>query len=158
GDVQRVEVLFRQSGLMREKWDQSCGEVTYGLHMVSEAARSVSRYYTGPVEPLTVSVEDKHGGGGSIHTESSYCLSLLKQLSVLRAVANNRPWGDKAAERCLVALARDLKALPHLADAAATHLADVVRYWHDDAGGALRTTTTEQAQALFARIWPCVRF
>lgn len=30
GDLERVDRLFRQSGLMRDKWDRPCGATRYG--------------------------------------------------------------------------------------------------------------------------------
>lgn len=46
GDIQRMDRLFRRSGLMRPKWDEthySSGE-TYGEKTLSRAATYVSDY------------------------------------------------------------------------------------------------------------------
>ena len=34
GDLNRVDVLFRESGLMREKWDRRTGDATYGIQTI----------------------------------------------------------------------------------------------------------------------------
>jgi primase-polymerase (primpol)-like protein len=34
GDLDRVDRLFRQSGLMRDKWDRKTGEDTYGAKTI----------------------------------------------------------------------------------------------------------------------------
>ncbi len=39
GDSVQADRLFRQSGLMREKWDRPTGALTYGEKTISEAAR-----------------------------------------------------------------------------------------------------------------------
>ena len=35
GDMERVDGLFRQSGLMRDKWDRSCGAMRYGERTIA---------------------------------------------------------------------------------------------------------------------------
>ena len=41
GDAGRVEAQFRGSGLMRDKWDQACGKVSYGQYTAAKAVASV---------------------------------------------------------------------------------------------------------------------
>jgi len=45
GDRQRIDSLFRQSGLMRDKWDEQRGEQTYGELTIDKAVSSQSDYY-----------------------------------------------------------------------------------------------------------------
>ena len=40
GDDARMDRLFRQSGLMREKWDEKRGQTTYGLYTLSRVCGS----------------------------------------------------------------------------------------------------------------------
>ena len=49
GDPERVDRLFRRSGLMREKWDQLRGAETYGATTVANAVRTMAAGYD-PVE------------------------------------------------------------------------------------------------------------
>lgn len=48
GDVARVDSLFRQSGLMRDKWDRRTGERTYGALTIANCAAGRTQYYTPP--------------------------------------------------------------------------------------------------------------
>ena len=47
GDASRTDRLFRQSGLMREKWDEDRGSQTYGERTVEKAIGSLSEVYEG---------------------------------------------------------------------------------------------------------------
>lgn len=42
GDLDRVDRLFRQSGLIRDKWDRKTGEVTYGVKTILALRRAVT--------------------------------------------------------------------------------------------------------------------
>jgi hypothetical protein len=48
GDVQRVDSLFRLSGLMRDKWDRRTGATTYGALTITNCAAGQTQYYTPP--------------------------------------------------------------------------------------------------------------
>jgi hypothetical protein len=48
GDPTRIDQLFRQSRLMREKWDQRRGGQTYGEITVAKAAADCQEFYTLP--------------------------------------------------------------------------------------------------------------
>lgn len=50
GDPDRMDRLFRQSGLMREKWDSQRGADTYGGMTVKNAIKTF-KPYTGPAQP-----------------------------------------------------------------------------------------------------------
>ncbi len=45
-DAARMDRLFRSSGLMRDKWDRSCGESTYGGVTIAEAIAACNDVYT----------------------------------------------------------------------------------------------------------------
>lgn len=45
GDRERIDRLFRQSGLMREKWDRATGGSTYGDLTIDSAIRSMRQGY-----------------------------------------------------------------------------------------------------------------
>lgn len=49
GDEPRVDRLFRQSGLMREKWDRRTGASTYGALTITNCAAGSTQYYTPPL-------------------------------------------------------------------------------------------------------------
>jgi hypothetical protein len=48
GDAVRIDSLFRQSGLMRGKWDERRGEQTYGQRTIRKALEGRTEYYRGP--------------------------------------------------------------------------------------------------------------
>ena len=50
GDAERVDRLFRRSGLYREKWDERHGDRTYGEITITTALRNFSCGYTGHKE------------------------------------------------------------------------------------------------------------
>ncbi len=54
GDRGRIDSAFRQSGLMREKWDERRGLQTYGERTIDKAVQDVVSYYMpgGRVEPV----------------------------------------------------------------------------------------------------------
>jgi hypothetical protein len=50
GDAGRVDQLFRQSGLMRSKWDEVHGEQTYGQTTIEKALNTPSTYEPGDAQ------------------------------------------------------------------------------------------------------------
>ena len=44
-DPRRIDSLFRSSGLMRDKWDSSRGETTYGRQTIEKALRTRTEFY-----------------------------------------------------------------------------------------------------------------
>lgn len=46
GDEKRVDQLFRQSDLWREKWDRKTGDSTYGALTIAKCAAGKTQYYT----------------------------------------------------------------------------------------------------------------
>lgn len=52
-DAERIDRIFRQSGLMRDKWDESRGASTYGARTVAAVLATARDYYSDPkVTPL----------------------------------------------------------------------------------------------------------
>lgn len=51
-DPSRVDRLFRQSGLMREKWNTRRGDTTYGDETVAQACAQCRETYTPPSRPV----------------------------------------------------------------------------------------------------------
>ena len=47
GDASAIDRLFRQSGLMREKWDTRRGETTYGAATIATAIANCKDFYSG---------------------------------------------------------------------------------------------------------------
>jgi hypothetical protein len=46
GDASQIDELFRESGLMRPKWDEDRGAQTYGEHTIRKALENQSDFYT----------------------------------------------------------------------------------------------------------------
>lgn len=44
---QQIDRIFRNSGLMRKKWDKEVGDETYGQLTIRNALRTIRRTYTG---------------------------------------------------------------------------------------------------------------
>jgi primase-polymerase (primpol)-like protein len=47
GDVQQMDAIFRESALMRPKWDEKRGSTTYGRYTLEKACRENSERYGG---------------------------------------------------------------------------------------------------------------
>ena len=54
GDVEQMDRLFRQSGLMRNKWDEMRGNDTYGVITIKNAIRNTKEFY----HPLGISLAE----------------------------------------------------------------------------------------------------
>ncbi len=52
-DPERMDSLFRQSGLFRSKWDTPCGSRTYGERTIAVAIRGVGATWDPPPAPTT---------------------------------------------------------------------------------------------------------
>lgn len=57
-DAARVDALFRQSGLMRPKWDERRGDRTYGELTIEKTISDCRETYRGPSRPVARSVSD----------------------------------------------------------------------------------------------------
>jgi len=64
GDEEKIDELFRQSGLMRPKWDEDRGSQTYGELTIDNALSQVDESYD-PDEAGRVDMEDVLEGSGS---------------------------------------------------------------------------------------------
>ena len=59
GNVEeQIDRIFRESGLMREKWDRNTGDSTYGQITIRNAVSSNSTIYT-PIRDAAASAEDE---------------------------------------------------------------------------------------------------
>lgn len=59
GNVEeQIDRIFRESGLMREKWDRHTGDSTYGQITIRNAVNSNSTIYT-PIRDVATSAEDE---------------------------------------------------------------------------------------------------
>ena len=47
GDMEQMDRLFRESALMRDKWDRPTGDSTYGIISMRNAVANVSAFYEG---------------------------------------------------------------------------------------------------------------
>lgn len=57
-DAQRIDRLFRQSGLMRAKWDERHGETTYGARTIAAACAKCTEVYGDRARQTTTVSED----------------------------------------------------------------------------------------------------
>ncbi len=64
-DPDRMDRLFRRSGLMREKWDERRGDRTYGQRTIDCAIASCSEVYT-PRRRLPPPEPDRNGSDGPV--------------------------------------------------------------------------------------------
>ncbi len=60
-DVERIDALFRVSGLMRPKWDRMTGGQTYGQLTINKAIEDCREVYTGPRERPTAAQDFQSG-------------------------------------------------------------------------------------------------
>lgn len=63
GDRQRIDSLFRDSGLMRDKWDEDRGTQTYGERTISKALEGRTEFYDPDSASRTAAATD--GGAGA---------------------------------------------------------------------------------------------
>lgn len=78
GDRERIDELFRQSGLMRPKWDEDRGDKTYGELTVDNALKQVDEYYE-PSKGNGVDVDEILDDAGSAVSALSSWLSEYKK-------------------------------------------------------------------------------
>lgn len=58
GDIEQMDRLFRQSGLMRDKWDRPQSGSTYGWLTLEKAVRSCTAFYSPVLTPATDDFND----------------------------------------------------------------------------------------------------
>lgn len=63
GDADRIDGLFRRSGLIRPKWDERHGEKTHGQRTIEKALKDRGPGYR-PVQQPTVNGAGRHPGNG----------------------------------------------------------------------------------------------
>jgi putative DNA primase/helicase len=69
-DAARIDTLFRRSGLMRDKWDSSRGDATYGSQTVEKAIQGASEVYDPGLRPAAVNPVSR-GPSGLIRASES---------------------------------------------------------------------------------------
>lgn len=69
-DAGQIDQIFRQSGLMREKWDERHGDQSYGERTISNALEKVIRQYT-PRRQTRATRSAENGAVESISNEPS---------------------------------------------------------------------------------------
>ena len=76
-DASRIDSLFRQSGLYRDKWDEKHGKTTYGERTIKKAIEKTTETYTPPVKilidgkPITGAAPPMNGDSSLIITRCS---------------------------------------------------------------------------------------
>jgi putative DNA primase/helicase len=73
-DADRMDALFRQSGLMRKKWDERHGAQTYGAMTIATAIAGCQETYSGPTR--TGTPEAKPGASEAEPTQDATSLIL----------------------------------------------------------------------------------
>lgn len=65
-DIDKMDAIFRQSGLMREKWDKVHGRDTYGNITIGKAIAECSTTYESGKSDYTISIEQSAPGNSEI--------------------------------------------------------------------------------------------
>lgn len=89
----------------------------------------------------------------SLASQDSLLHSLVKE-----AIARTLPSGTRQRHRLLFELARELKAIPALADAPVAELKPYIRQWHQEALPHITTKPFEESWFDFAEAWDKVKF
>lgn len=105
GDTGRIDALFRQSGMMRPKWDRSAGEgVTYGQRTIRRCLKGRTEFYSGGRRCGTASRQDDKPQTGYEIILAYFRLHyqpIFRRGAVLYAATLSRE--VKAAEACYAA-------------------------------------------------------
>ena len=127
GDIEQMDRLFRESGLMRDKWDRVQSGSTYGEITLKKAVAHASEFYK-PVSkiPATEDFDD-----------------IYNRLVEIDVVSNNRyPWNDNGSGRLFADIYRDIARF--VPERKKWYIYDGTR-WIPDVGGL---KTMELAKAL----------
>jgi len=127
GDIEQMDRLFRESGLMRDKWDRVQSGSTYGEITLKKAVAHASEFYK-PVckMPATEDFDD-----------------IYNRLVEMDVVSNNRyPWNDNGSGRLFADIYRDIARF--VPERKKWYIYDGTR-WVPDVGGL---KTMELAKAL----------
>lgn len=70
-DYQQIDRIYRQSGLMRQKWDEKRGKTTYGAGLINKSINEVANVYTPSQkkEPLKYEFGEQFNGEGTKSTK-----------------------------------------------------------------------------------------
>ena len=127
GDIEQMDRLFRESGLIRDKWDRVQSGSTYGEITLKKAVAHASEFYK-PVSkiPATEDFDD-----------------IYNRLVEIDVVSNNRyPWNDNGSGRLFADIYRDIARF--VPERKKWYIYDGTR-WVPDVGGL---KTMELAKAL----------
>lgn len=94
GDPQRVDRLFRQSGLMRPKWDEQRGAQTYGQMTIAKVmeSQSVPRWNTNGSGPTPTNQSEGSGYAGGNRKSAATLLVEIGEQSELWHTPNREPY------------------------------------------------------------------
>lgn len=127
GDIEQMDRLFRESGLMRDKWDRVQSGSTYGEITLKKAVAHASEFYK-PVRK-TPEMEDFD--------------DIYNRLVEMDTVSNNRyPWNDNGSGRLFADIYKDIARF--VPERKKWYIYDGTR-WIPDVGGL---KTMELAKAL----------
>jgi hypothetical protein len=112
---------------------------------------------TKPPKPIAPNLLPNDTQTGVRVTQVVLSESVSGLVGVREVVAACMPDGPGERRESLFHLARCLKGLPHVADATADTLEDVVRFWHRIALPVIRTKEWSASWKDFRSAWECVR-
>lgn len=101
-DASQLDRLFRQSGLMRPKWDEQRGEQTYGERSIEEALKHVREMYSPPQTANGTTVSGMSGSFSENWPEPTPVRAELlpvEPLPLAIVPAPFRPWIHDVASR-----------------------------------------------------------
>jgi hypothetical protein len=110
--------------------------------------------------PITLPCNTENTGDGVVcsSVSESSVFSVLHAPGVGQAIRATLPAGEGRRHRALFHLARQLKALPHLAGADPAALKPVVKHWHRLALPVIRTKPFKESWLDFVDAWKRVKF
>lgn len=88
GDSYRMDALFKQSGLMRNKWNEKHGADTYGNMTIKKALEEFTPY-TGPVDNYSISIKETATGAGTPEATDKNTKEILYQESIKKQLKDN---------------------------------------------------------------------
>lgn len=124
-DYEKMDTIFRESGLYRPKWDEKHGTTTYGDALLNKAINEVHEVYTGKDN-----IEGMYTISDKINEKKTY---------------PNRSWDD---------VGNGLRLVDHFGDIIRYSYEDKTwyiyngRYWEEDKSGEITTIAVEVADYL----------
>jgi hypothetical protein len=143
-DAQRIDHLFRQSAMMRPKWDSPRGSSTWGQIVIAKALQTHTGRRGGALAP-----KEKVNKNRESHTPL-YSLSVSHDrdpVAVIHECVPDRAPRDLGRE--MLHLARRLKALDQLAGAPIKAFKPLLREWYRLSSSVLRGRTYPTVWAKF---------